>query len=200
MSSLFGNGNGGSGIQFSSGPLDFQPSERERAFRDWLLRDVLGTHAYQDFSSWLKDKLVIDGLEVPISQVTGFSGFTFQTAEVGDSEATTSTSYTDLTTPGPQLTGLPDGSYAIFYGCTVSAAAGELAFSSISINGAAASANDEILATLHAASYFFTPTRLVTKTLTGGGGNSIRMKYRTNGGVSVTFQRRWLSVVKYANL
>src|SRR5690348_16089479 len=58
------------------------------------------------------------GLRTPVSNLVGFAQFLGQVAtRVNTIETTVSTSYTDLATSGPTLTGLADGNYFVFHGC-----------------------------------------------------------------------------------
>lgn len=138
-------------------------------------------------------------VEIPILQVLGFQQFTFQPAPTIDtSQSTTSTTFVDLTTVGPLLTGLPDGKYAIFFGCQVGLSAADSAIMSLSINGAAATDTDSIVVT-GINGDFSSTSRLLLKTLQNAGNNSLTAKYRSNLGTSCSFLRRWLIVMKYSN-
>jgi hypothetical protein len=188
--------NGGSspaGLSFGANPLDFQPTERERQYREWLLADVLGTHGYKELAAWVNSRILIDGFELPIGQVSGFLGFVFKpAATILTFEATTSTTYVDLATAGPSLTGLADGQYAIFFGFNGSSTTS--AIMSISVNGAAASDDDSCSVTTTSSTM-----RMVLATLSADGNNTVTTKYRSGSGTSQSFGRRWLSLVKYQN-
>jgi microcystin-dependent protein len=61
-------------INLGQSPLDFQPSTRDLAFREWLLRDVLAAPAYKDHAAWVNSRLIVDGVEIPVGQISGLSG------------------------------------------------------------------------------------------------------------------------------
>ena len=201
MSSVFANEGGGSGLRLANSPLDFDATERERQFRDWLLRDVLGAQSYKDFATWLKDLLVVLGFEVPISQIQGFAGFRPTVATpVLTQETTTSTSYTDLATVGPAIAGLADGVYEIKFGASAAnAGTGIASRMSVSVNGGAASDNDCTLSG-GVANHNSADSRVVVKTLQNDNNNTITAKYRSgNAAGTAFFQNRWLVATRVAN-
>lgn len=80
----------------------------------------------KDTLSYLTERIALEGFQIPVSQLSGFSGFTANFASAGDGSwgVTTSTSFGNLdnsvggiAVPGPVLSGLPGGKYAIFVGC-----------------------------------------------------------------------------------
>lgn len=183
---------------FAQSPLDFQPTAREIALREWLLRDVLTTPAYKDFAGWVNGRILVDGSEIPISQISGFSGFTAQAATpVITSEGTTSTTFTNLATTGPELTGLADGQYVFIFGCSSVNSGAATAQMSLSYNGAAPSGSDSAD---NSVNVFSGTARAVTKTLSNGGNNTVTCKYMSSSGASTaTFYNRWLVGIKFAN-
>jgi hypothetical protein len=50
------------GPLFGTNPTEFQATQRERDFREWLLTDTFGTNTYKEFAGWVLDKLIRDGL------------------------------------------------------------------------------------------------------------------------------------------
>jgi hypothetical protein len=139
----------------------------------------------KEFKQWLTDYVATNIPMIPFSQIFGSH---LNLARSGDhisaSESKTATSYGDLTTVGPQLTGLGAGTYLIMYGAYGRAKA------SISFNGAAASDDDSFYtiegSTAGARGRFksFADDK-------GGAGNTLCMKYK-NG----TFSNRWLFVIR----
>jgi hypothetical protein len=141
-----------------------------------------------EFKSWIPEWVTQVGIDVPISQITGFSGFTAQAAtRISVSEGTGSATYVDLATVGPTLTGL--------FGAAAVTTSG-VCFMAIAENGAAASDSQS--------AQFATTTGGVSgaaaylTTLSNGGNNSLEAKYRTTAGTG-TFNHRWLIALKYAN-
>lgn len=190
-----------------SGVADITPADPETTTADIaLMQRVLAAASRNpnlipaDFMSYLLDWIQTQRLQVPIGQVFGFTGFTFRAGvAVATPESTTSTSYGDLATPGPFLSGLSDGSYAVFFGADVQAPSGSAAYASISPNGATPSDDDAIkfgfpgTASPDAALF-----GLSLCTMREGDGNSLKLQYKSAGGLA-TFSRRRLIAVKYAN-
>jgi microcystin-dependent protein len=74
LSDVLNESESGGTINLGQSPLDFQPSARDLAFREWLLRDVLADPAYKDHAAWVNSRLLVDGVEIPAGQVTGLTG------------------------------------------------------------------------------------------------------------------------------
>lgn len=191
-----------------TGVTNFSPGTQQTTQEDVaLMQRVLEAAAQNplmippDLMSYILDYIQTSRLIIPIGQVFGFSGFTFQAAPtILTNEATSLTAYGDLTTAGPLLTGIPDGSYAIFFGAQLTPTTPSQAVMSLGVtNIAAASDDDSVVVSAGSIS----STRLVVKTLTGnaaGVGNQLRAQYRSTGGESCSFSRRWLVAVKFANV
>ena len=150
----------------------------------------------KEFETWLIDRIAVLLPLIPISQVVGFTQFTAQDApNVLTQQSTTSTSYTDLSTVGPQLTGLPDGQYIIFFGANQFSVGAEPNMS-IQVNATAASDDDRVVTGAGTAAH---QSRAVIKTLDNAGNNTITVKYKSNSGGSVTFFNRWMFALRIAN-
>ena len=166
-----------------------------------LINRLLGSPSALPSAFWaaLIDRVVVDApSQIPFSQLQGASQFVVKFATpIFTQESTTSVTYTDLATTGPQLTGLSDGRYLVMFGCQVAnIGAGEAASMSIDTNGNGAVDADScvIEPATHA-----TIMRAVSKDLNTGGNNTFTCKYRVNAGTG-DFLRRWLVVQRYANL
>lgn len=136
---------------------------------------------------------------IPVTQILGFSQFTAQADRVSNtaSESTVSTTYTDLATVGPRLTGLPDGKYLVVFGAGAqTSVAGIGAVMSISVNGATPVDADG--ATVQSAS-IAGGTSAVLKTLSSGGNNTLSVQYRIDGAATGGWLLRWLIALRYAN-
>ena len=154
------------------------------------------------FKSWLIDFMAVNIPQIPISQIVGFSQFTAIPSSVGQVDSTTSTAYVDLANVGPMISGLSDGKYIFIYSCVIrKGALNGGGRASISINGSNPSDDDSIqLKDLNAIEQDTTVSRAVHKTLSGGGNNIVKMKYRTFAGLStVTFYNRSLVSLRYGN-
>ena len=128
--------------------------------------------------------------------MSGFSRFTPNPADrIATSETTTSSSYANLATAGPTLTGLPSGRYVVMFGFTGGQAAGTTAFMGVEVNAVAASDDEAAKASVAGPLSVMT---CVSKTLTAGS-NSITAKYKQTGGGTGTFAGRWLVAFRYSN-
>lgn len=151
-----------------------------------------------DFMAYMFDWIQTQRLNIPISQVFGFSQFTAQPADnVDTSESTSSTAYADLATVGPKLDGLSGGRYVILFGAAhTSNPNAATQYMSIQINSTAAIDSDAGETQTSGGNAGGT-TRAVLKTLTDGA-NTITAKYKTTSGTA-TFQYRWMFALRYAN-
>lgn len=151
------------------------------------------TEALGQMKLWLEQA----GINIPIGQVTGFLQFAPSVATpVAAQEQTTSTTYTDLATAGPTLTGLPDGKYLILFGATVVNAAGSGGgYVSVQGNSTAAIDADAIF---HAGASI-SDVNWVDKTLSSGSDkNTVTMKYRWDGTNShADFSNRRMFVIRH---
>lgn len=149
---------------------------------------------------WIADYVSQNGL-LPIGQVQGFTQFVAQQAVVTANQSTSSTTYVDLATVGPEIDGLAKGKYVILYGCAIAGAGDTDGIASLSINGAAPDDNDGV----HAGSpsgdiLSISVARVLVKDLTENE-NTLRMKFRKElGPSSVTFWQRWIVTLRIASL
>ena len=136
---------------------------------------------------------------VPISQITGFTQFAATQAQVLTLETTTSTTYADLATAGPTISGLPDGQYLFLFGGHIkSSAGGTTALMSLSYDGSTpVDADSAGCANTDQAGV----SRAVTHTLSGvvTGGHTVKAQYRMGSAGTGTYQNRWLVAIRYAN-
>ena len=108
------------------------------------------------------------------------------------SETTTSTAYTDLATPGPQLTAPLAGDYLIEFGAGLASSTGVTARVSVDFGPAApANADNLLLLTNSAGAAAQQSRKLAPKSLPAG--QVVKMVYNTDSGTA-TFQKRWLSI------
>ena len=150
----------------------------------------------KEHKSYMVDYLSLNQPPLHIGQVFGFQQYTPNAAEVATEEGTTSATYTDLTTPGPSLTQLPDGLYVVDYGASLQAPAGQTVYMSLSANGAAAA---DTSAVESSTTTNLSLSRKLLVELTAGS-NTLTAKYRISGGGSAGNARyRWLIATKYAN-
>lgn len=162
-----------------------------------------------DFLAYVVDYIQTQRLNIPIGQVIGYSGTIPQLSDVQTAETTSSTSYTDLATVGPELDGLNDGIYLVYVGAYIAFGAGQTDAAGLvspSINGAVPSdVNAAILGggvtpsgTVQFSSSVGQWSLASIKT---GAPNSIKAQYRAGlNTTTVQFQYRRLIVLKLGNL
>ena len=135
-----------------------------------------------EFKRWLGDFFATNIPLIPYSHIFGSKQNTARSGvSVTASETTASTAYTDLTTVGPEITNIADGTYLVMYGVQCRARA------SISVNGAAASDDDSIWGEEADPA----AARMKIVSMSNNNSNSVKMVYK-NG----TFSHRWLSIMR----
>jgi hypothetical protein len=145
---------------------------------------------------YITDALNVSGLQIPISQITGFSQGSGQYSFVGTVETTTSLTYTDLTTVGPQLT-VTDGQYAIFHGSLMQCVSGggSVATQSVSVNGVTPIDADGTAT--NAATMLIPGMIALFKTIATGANNTIKVQYKGNDAAKTfQFRNRWLFAIR----
>lgn len=158
------------------------------------------TQTSEEFLQELRNYLEINPPATPITSILGFSGFLgIPATDVLTAESTTSLTYTDLATVGPELTGLSDGQYLLVFGFTAENAGGVVA---PSINGA--SADDSQAAFCQPGGGItiadaISTMRLLAVSLKNNGNSSVTLKYRSDGTNTGTFLYRWLVAFRFGN-
>lgn len=156
--------------------------------------------ALEQIAQWFEQR----GIRTPISQVVGFSQFNaIPATDVAATQNTTSTTYTDLGTVGPSLTGLADGKYLLSFGC-VMYGSNDNGYMSPSVNGSGGSdgtsaqggGRDDATDVLPA----FSVMRSIAVTMTAGGNNSVVAKYRSQSATGSDFSDRWMLALRYGNI
>lgn len=154
----------------------------------------LSPEALGELRSWLEGS----GFQVPISQIVGFQQFTAQVADrIYTDESTSSSSFGNLATVGPQLTKIPDGRYVVLFGCwgrtgTVGAQA---------IMGVKANADEATDDNSLAMSWLVNGSSMMatTFTLKNSGGSTLTCRYRATSGSTASFGTRWLVALRFGN-
>jgi hypothetical protein len=175
------------------------PEEYPRELGAWVT-DYVGTNAFLQKSQ-------VQGLPLLFTQVADAvttldatvqaledSQIVVTYAEVlTEQTLTTGSSYADLGTVGPTLSGLVNGQYLILFGSFIRQSGTGDHYVSISINGAGASDTDS---SLFIGGGGASVTRAVVKTLSNGS-NEIKMKYKqTFYTADASFGFRWLYALK----
>lgn len=175
------------------------PDEKTRG----LIQRIFGSPNAIPASFWAYAKSMqeADQPMIPFSSVFGAPLVRPHDApRINTAEATTSVAYTNLATVGPELSGLPDGVYVIWFGAgakTTNAAA--LAFTGLQVNGTGPADDSESVES-PAVGGFFPGSTVVVKTLQTGGNNSLRLRYRIQTAPeTATFNKRFLIALRAAN-
>ena len=153
------------------------------------------------FKSWLTEHMAINMQPVPNSLIQGGSSTSIVQAQVLTSEATASTSYTNLATVGPTIENLADGNYLILFGARISPPNGTFGAMSVQVNSTAAT-DDDMCGSGGAGSTFVpdaSASRGLLKTFSNNNNNTITAKYRASTPASTTFLYRWLVVMRVGN-
>ena len=138
------------------------------------------------------------GIAIPITQILGFQQFTAQFAKVDTAESTTSTTYVDLATVGPSITGLSNGKYVFLFSILAYNTSGtDQAVAGLSLNGASPIAGDELIAGGGATNQA-THTAFAQATLMSGN-NAVRLRYKSTLGGAANFQYRRLIALRFSN-
>lgn len=152
--------------------------------------------------SWLPNYLGTNPPDIPIDNVVGFQQNAVTSAPVINAvETVQSVPYKDLTTVGPTLTGLSDGTYVVVYGCAAMISTGNSrARANISLNGALP--DDTVTPQIYtqiATGMVGLSTSTVVR-LSAGLGNSIKLQYSSGAltSATATFDRRYLSATRIA--
>ena len=168
-----------------------------RAEEEFIRRYLSRPESFpQEFWGAVLQKVLLDLDKIPGSQIVGLAQFLPRVADIiapSSGESTTSTSFVDLTTVGPSLNDLSDGTYMLLFGAQCQATAPSVAVMSVSLNGAAATDADSLVTDATNTS----TTRLVIADLRNNNNNAIVAKYRSSGGATCSFLRRWLVAIKY---
>jgi hypothetical protein len=177
------------------GPNVEELTEREMALMERMFSNP---RVWPDRAKvWIAD-YVSQNLSLPISQVLGFTTFVAQTTDpVNTAEATGSTSYTNLATVGPTLTGISDGLYVVLFGCRISHSLGGGDAGLMSVQGNAVAATDTNAINSNATTQVGTNVAFQLHELRANS-NTLTAKYRTTAGTA-TFDGRTMLAIKIGN-
>lgn len=140
--------------------------------------------------------------KIPLAQIQGYiSNEPYTATPVNPEQSTTSLgTFVDLTTVGPSLSGLPDGTYIVTWGSIMSTTvAANRAQMGVSVNGGAVDTT-VLAATNSPSAVGSTGQRSITVQMAAGsGGSTVVCKYRlalTTPAGTATFGNRYLSAVR----
>jgi hypothetical protein len=184
----------------SSNPRDPEVEELSPFEKDLMDKLFSNPRLWPDTAKvWIADYVSQNSL-LPISQVQGFTQFVAQTDKILTAQTTTSTSYADLTTAGPEVTGLSAGQYLFLYGFTGGGVgSGIISYASPSFNGDTPSSDDliEVFSGPGPSFGSYSVMGSTLKTLTENN-NSAKLQYQTSSGTS-SFEKRWLTALRVGN-
>lgn len=153
-----------------------------------------------DFTSWWVEWLAGE-LQPQVLALGGAALIFFRSATViATPESTTSTTYTDLSTVGPQLTGLSNGRWLFFWGCNHEASGGAtICYMAIDAGGGP---SDDYAARMRTVQDGDIAPGMYAQlvTLTGNDNNTVTAKYRKLSGSTPIFRERWLVGVRLGNV
>lgn len=159
----------------------------------------------QEFYRHILDYITLNIPLIPIGQIVGFEQFTAKVAtQIATKQTRTVQTWGNLTTTGPELTGLPDGKYVIAFGCTAyndtANGSAEMCYQANSVTVE----NDQKCLTFFNQDFGTSIMRLSAVTLSNGGNNTVTAKYQCSGtgGSAVgtaNFQNRWMIALRYSN-
>jgi hypothetical protein len=155
------------------------------------------------FKTWMLDYIAVNGLDIPVSQLHGFTGFKPRIAISNSTAATQATSWTDL--GGPELEGLASGSYLILFGYANSTATFDGSYATgqvgVSINGADPTSN--IIYSTEGTNEYFYKTYYYAATVEGNGdNNTVGLRYKLSsqtGAQDRDWDGAWLVAIKTGN-
>lgn len=153
----------------------------------------------EEFWSAIDERVKVNA-RITRGQVEGLTQFNAISSGVAAFESTTSSTFVDLATVGPQIAGLSDGRYVfLFSAIAQSLSAGNAAFVGLSINGAVP--GPVAIAEIGVAFQNLTvATSTEPITLSNGNNNSVKMQYRGNNtGLTTSYQVRSLLAFKVSN-
>lgn len=156
------------------------------------------------WKTWLKAWLESDPPRFLATQMQGYAPLTAHSAAVPDSESTTSTSYTNLGTTGPEVTDLEAGQYLILFGVTTTVynVSDKNSYVSPSLNGAGASDSDCAQFEQESSTASGSGTSIMRAIITTlpNSSNSVLLKYKVDSGGTAHFKNRWLITLRTGNV
>lgn len=145
---------------------------------------------------WLEQQ----GLNIPVSNILGFSQFTAKYANEDSEGHTTSTTYADPNVSGaagPSLTGVSPGKYLLMFGGSgTTSSSGSVAMMSVQLNGAGATDTESV--EINTVGTHASVSRAIIKTVTAAN-STIKLVMRSTGGNDIDFRYRWVLALRYAN-
>lgn len=166
-------------------------SEGVRKIVNDMLRKPMGLP--ETFWSYATDWIGTNLPEIPYSGVVGGPEISYNVDNASTTRAATAYSGTS-----PTLTGLPNGVYMVGIGClmTVGAATGG-GYMGVQVDSTEATDAESVQVQDVTAS--ISVSRWFATTLTSTGNHTLTARYRSNDTNTVTFENRWLMVIRISN-
>lgn len=175
-------------------------SPPERAELQRLMKDP--TEYPREMGSWIQELISVNGVEIPISQIRGFTRFTAKHEATAATGSIAQADYGDLNTgAGPVIDGLAEGTFLAIFGAFLNEGSpiNREGCMRLAINGESLGTSDTDAARGFNGSNL---ARAVVLDVRGGGNNNIvRAKYRSAsaGAPSINFQNRWMVLLRIGN-
>jgi hypothetical protein len=164
-------------------------------------REVMPTHVLdhsQNLGDFTGELVTAATLNQHVRDQLNFVYPMVKNGYVGNAESTSSTTYVDLTTPGPTVT-LDTGTSVLVLMTAEISASGGFNYMSVAVSGAStvAASDNHALVDADSATTGFTDRQTAAYPISGltAGSNTFTAKYKTSG-VSASFGLRSLTVVK----
>jgi hypothetical protein len=157
----------------------------------------------REFGAWLEDYISTNAV-LQRSQVQGLNQFSgaYIAPTINTSQFTTSATYVDLGTVGPQLTGLADGTWLVTYGANIFNNGGTPSagvYMNVQANDTAIANDDNAIATnLNASSGSAFQTRTIVMELANSNNNTLTAKYRADSGGACVVSKRQMFAQRIA--
>ena len=172
-----------------------------------LAKMLISSQGENELMSWIKDWVSAHLAITQGSQIIGVPLMLFAEATpVVTEESTVSATFVDLSTRGPELTGMADGNWIIIWGCLIreSGALDTVAQMAVQPSWAGLSdsqvASAQVFASTKSSAVFsraFGAQGPAVVDSTGRGNSSIRGMYRRQAGTGTpNFSNRWLVAVR----
>jgi len=165
-----------------------------------LINRLLGNPGALPAAFWAAviDRVVVDApSQIPVSQLQGFSRFTATSSAVVTNETTSSTTYTNLATAGPTISGLSPGEFLFLYGARIHRTAGSGLNAALMAPSLNAATPTDVEAAVFLGDDEASVAMVLQKTLTATS-NEVKMQYRVVAG-TYQFQGRWFTALRIGN-
>jgi hypothetical protein len=180
--------------QPDQGPEAFLSAEERQQLQRYL---KFPEEFPKEFGAWIQEYMAVNGV-ITQSQVQGLANLTVTASETlsASPETTGSTSFTDLATQGPFITGMADGTYLVFISAIAQNNAGAASIMGVRVNDTEATdANSGIASSAYWTNIF----SAFVASAQNGNNNTFDARYRVDSASTGTFQHRRIFVLRVGN-